>query len=456
MLNWTQLLSAERMTGLQDGRRVTEGHSGRTDFERDYHRILFSYPFRRLQGKTQVFPMPGNDHIHNRLIHSLEVASVGSSLGKEAGAELLKRHPELEKDRGLHPSDFGDIVSAACLGHDLGNPPFGHAGEEAIARWFTQQKEKNNPFFDDLTQQQSLDLLHFEGNAQGFRIVSSLSMYQQAGGMRLTAATLGAFSKYPQESFRVAPKQAGVKPHVAQKKFGYFHSEQGLFEQLADHLGLGQPGAYQRHPLAWLMEAADDICYAIMDVEDGFLINRFSFTDVLDMFQPITGTTLTKAAHKGSERETVNHLRSQAITRLVSQVVKVFCDNEQGMLDGSFATSLIDVIPDKAHMEHISHQSTERCYKALEVVEILLAGYKVIGSLLDIFIPVALRQGSDRYDQDILRLLPPEVSAATSTYERILTVVDYIAGMTDEYATTMYKRLTGIEMPSARVIGSPR
>jgi dGTPase len=444
-MSWTRLLSSRRA----DGEPGTGRPEQRSDFERDYHRILFSYPFRRLQGKTQVFPLPSNDHIHNRLTHSLEVASVGRSLGKAVGAAICQRHPELVA-AGFHASDFGDIVSAASLAHDIGNPPFGHAGEDAIARWFRDRRE--DPLLAGLAPHERVDLEHFEGNAQGFRIIARLSMYAQAGGMRLTAATLGTFAKYPQSS-----RHQRCAPHVARKKFNYFHAEAAAFRGVAEACGLlpwDEPEAWCRHPLAYLVEAADDICYTVLDAEDGYLTERFSFSEICELLEPIA--RIPRADGGGSHDEHVNRLRAKAIGALIDQVVAAFLDHEPALLDGSLASDLLSGVPAAPQVEAIKAISVPRCYHDHEVIQILLVGYRVVADLLDIFMPVVLGSKGERYEHHIRTFLPEEVRQAETPYQRVLAVTDFISGMTDEYAITTYRRLTGIELPGSRVVAAKR
>lgn len=437
---WNSFLSSNRIDNIS-GNKTDNSTGSRTDFERDYHRILFSYSFRRLQGKTQVFPKPVNDHVHNRLTHSLEVASVGRSLGKLVGAKILEKNSDLDKK--FHSSDFGDIVSAACLAHDLGNPPFGHAGEDAIGRWFQTHRDclKNA----ELAEDEIKDLETFEGNAQGFRVVSRLSGYGTShGGMRLTCATLAAFSKYPQSSI-----YKGDNSSVARKKYSFLSSEKEIFKSIAKELNLKPTeNDYQwnRHPLAFLVEAADDICYSIMDAEDGYLLSRFSQPEIKDMFSPIIGDNQDLLGN-ASKTEQVNQMRAIAINNLAEETVEAFVKNEEKIVSGEFNKSIIDIIPSSNHIENIKSITRERCYNAPEVLEILVAGYTIIGNLLDIFIPAILAKKPTIHEKRSLLLLPRPKAKSETDYEKILSVTDYISGMTDEFAISLYRRLTGIELP---------
>ena len=436
-MSWLNLLTADRF-----GKMLGGAVEGRTHFERDYDRILFSDSFRRLGGKTQVFPFSGNDHIHNRLTHTLEVASVGRSLGKNVGEVIIQRHSELA-EAGLHSSDFGDIVAAACMAHDIGNPPFGHSGEESIGAWF--DKHTDHTWLADLNAAQKADLCFYEGNAQGFRIIGKTDMYRGAGGMRLTMATMAAFAKYPQGSL-LRKSGAGV----SQKKFGFFQSEAQDFATVAEHTGLlphTQPGSWHRHPLAYLMEAADDICYLIIDVEDGYKLRHFSLQEVRDLLEPLAGGQ--QGGPDVSANEEVSRLRAKSIGRLVRECIQVFLDNEKGLLDGTFDRSLIDEVPSILALQQIKDMSAERCYNAHEVISILLAGYKVVEDLLDQFVPAVLKEegACNRFDRNLRDLLPDHWQQACSNYERLLVVTDFIAGMTDQYALNLYRTLTGIALP---------
>jgi len=444
-MDWLRLLTARRY----DESGSSSAPATRSDYERDYHRILFSYPFRRLQGKTQVFPLPTNDHIHNRLTHSLEVAAVGRSLAKTVGRVVIERHAELAEN-GLYHGDFGDVVAAACLAHDLGNPPFGHAGEDALSRWF--RRDENQRWLGALSQQQQQDLKRFEGNAQGLRIATRLSTYTQEGGMRLTAATLGTFAKYPQSSLH-----AGRSEHIARKKFNFFASEEVIFRSVAEAVGLipwGDGAAWHRHPLAYLVEAADDICYIVMDAEDGYLTERFSFSEVCDLLEPLA--KLSRHDCTGSHDERVNRLRARAISRLVVQVAEVFLAVEPQLLAGTVDRPLLERVDDAPALSQIEELSVQRCYNDHDVIQVLLAGYRVIGELLDIVVPVILETETGRYARHIMDFLPVEVAQASGPYERLLTITDFISGMTDDYAITTFRRLTGIELPGTRDVAAKR
>lgn len=264
MMQWEQLLSLRRQGDTNKRLRIEQDET-RLGFEVDYDRVIFSSAFRSLQDKTQVIPLSKTSFVHTRLTHSLEVSVVGRSLGRTVGKAILEKHPHLLKVHGYQFNDFGAIVAAAALAHDIGNPPFGHSGEKAIGNYFLNGKGKR--FKSKLTEKEYQDLVDFEGNANGFKILTE-SKNGVEGSLRLSYSTLGAFMKYPKESLPKKPTS-----HIADKKYGVFQSEKEFFVEVAQELGLQKKDASQlsfnRHPLAYLVEAADDICYTIIDFEDG-------------------------------------------------------------------------------------------------------------------------------------------------------------------------------------------
>lgn len=437
-MNWEQLLSSAR-----SGNKGVSSAQDRSAFEADYDRIIFSYPFRRLQDKTQVFPLPEQDFVHNRLTHSLEVSSVGRSLGKRAGEEIVKRHSL----KNVTANDIGTIVSAAALAHDVGNPPFGHSGEEAISSFF-----KNNASLNWLKENTSeiewKDLENFEGNAQGFRLIN-----QKEHGLSLTHATLGAFTKYPKNVS--APRE---KSRVSQKKYGFFQSEKEAFYESAETLGLHNLGesTWTRHPLAFLVEAADDICYHIIDLEDGCTLGLVSLEETIDLLKPIVGDRFNreKLEEKKFLHEKLGTLRALAINELITQTVEVFLANEEAMLQGSFDQSLTDMLPVAEAMQHIKKVSIEKIYRAKIVVEKEVAGYEVLNGLLDTLIHSAqgfLSENPTTYHKMVVRTLPEHIKEAVeqkSAYKAIRLMLDYISGMTDTHALASYRKLKGMALPS--------
>jgi dGTPase len=438
---WTQLLSYQRLNQKSDSPEST-----RSAFEQDYDRIIFSHPFRRLQDKTQVHPLPEHDFVHTRLTHSLEVSSVGRSLGRRVGEVLIQRHEDLSARFSSH--DFGTVVASASLAHDLGNPPFGHSGEDGLSDFFLHHEgQKYKPHFSE---QEWTDLTHFEGNAQGFRILNK-SQYQ---GLRLTLATLGAFTKYPCASF-VQTRDTSKK---SQKKFGFFKTEQELFHEMANQLGLikNAENAWTRHPLAFLVEAADDICYNIIDLEDGCRLGLVSVKDTIELLAAILGADFNpeKAERIKSIDEKIGVLRAMAIGKLITDVVDVFLQNEKAILTGTFDQALTDLGSYKNELKQIIDISITKIYRARHVVEIESAGFEVLPGLLEEFIKAAeylIKKNQARKYSNLARLLPYETSQIIlnqpdNTYLHFREIIDFISGMTDSHALSLYRRIKGISM----------
>ena len=440
-MNWVQLLSSQRI-----GHKATTGEQSRSAFEQDYDRIIFSHPFRRLQDKTQVHPLPEHDFVHTRLTHSLEVSAVGRSLGKKAGEVVLQRHPELAGKSTLF--DFGAIVAAASLTHDLGNPPFGHAGEDAISDFFLHHAFGQG-FQSRVTETQWEELVRFEGNAQGFRILNK-SQY----GLKLTFATLGAFTKYPCPAF--FPQRD--KSKRSQKKFGFFESEEELFGEVASPLGLirREKNVWCRHPLAFLVEAADDICYSIIDLEDGCRLGLVGFEETVDLLAPILGGKLDRAklTKRTGLNEKLGTLRAMAIGELIEAATVVFLDHEQAMLDGEFDQALMDLCEFSKSIKIIGDVSARKIYHAPNVVEIEAAGHEVLPGLLHEFIQAAIQLaqgGKSRKYQNLGMLLPEETRREIqqhpdNPYHLLRLCIDFISGMTDRHAISLYRKIKGISL----------
>ncbi len=451
-MDWSALLSADRL----GSDRPTPLDPLRSPFIVDSDRVVFSSAFRRLQDKTQVFPLADNDYVRTRLTHSLEVASVARSLGVRVGAEIVKRDGLAPR---FHASDFGAIVSAAALAHDLGNPPFGHSGEDAIRHWF-----KTSPIAKrtrgELSPEERADFETFEGNAQGFRIVTRLQMPDNPG-LRLTCATLGAFTKYP----RAAMLPARVKVSgIGAKKFGFFHAERALFAEVAARTGLIRRarGAawWSRHPLAFLVEAADDICYRLVDFEDGFRLKFLPFEEVRAAFLAVTGDPKDpeRAARMKDPKDQIAFLRAQAIGASIQQVADVFLKNEAAILAGEFDEELLSLdLPARAALQHIKDRSRATIYATPRGVEIEAAGYEVLGGLLDVFYGAAddlARHGekATRKSEKLLSLVPAQFLGVDGKpdpepYPRLLRMTDFVSGMTDSYAVSLYKKVRGISLP---------
>jgi dGTPase len=440
-MNWTSLLSTRRLHQRADSQEST-----RSAFEQDFDRIIFSHPFRRLQDKTQVHPLPEHDFVHTRLTHSLEVSSVGRSLGRRVGEVIIERHADLKNSYTSH--DFGTIVASASLAHDLGNPPFGHSGEEGLSDFFKHHEGQHyKPFFSEL---EWADLTSFEGNAQGFRILNK-SQYQ---GLRLTAATLGAFTKYPcPSSF-----DGRNKSRKSQKKFGFFQTEQALFDETAIQLGLLKQSehVWSRHPLAFLVEAADDICYNIIDLEDGCRLGLISLEETIELLANILGNDFNpeKAARIKSADEKIGVLRAMAIGKLITDVVDVFLQHEEDILNGKFDQSLTDLGSYKNELKQIIGISIEKIYRARHVVEIESAGFEVLPGLLNEFTKAAeqaVKNNQAKKYTNLMRLLPPETlqviqANPDNTYLHLREVIDFVSGMTDRHALSLYKKIKGFQI----------
>lgn len=452
-MQWSQLLSRHRL----GSDKAPDGTPARTDFQRDFDRVVFSSAFRRMQDKTQVFPLSGVDYVRTRLTHSLEVSSIGRSLGTLVGEELLKRH-DLP---GSQPSDFGDIVAAACLAHDIGNPPFGHSGEDAIRHWALTANYGQRRV-GALNPAEREDFLTFEGNAQGFRILTRLQNPDNRGGLQLTCATLAAFTKYPRESWLGGNQYDGVSA----KKQGFTHEELPLFREVAEAVGLlprdDRYAVWHRHPLAFLVEAADDISYRVIDIEDGYRLGHFSYDEVRELFWPMISDPAKQEPRLNRIREDkakIEFLRAKVIGEAIHQVKGCFLDHEEDILAGRFDAPLLDHVMMTDHLEGLIERARQRIYCAREVVEVQTAGFQVVGELLERF-----SQGMDDiadngdkaspHSRMLTRLIPeqfigPERVPSDSLYTRLLRLTDFVSGMTDSYAVSLYKKITGISLPGS-------
>lgn len=442
-MEWTRLLSTTRL-----GQSRQNLKEGRTEFNTDHDRIIFSSAFRRLQDKTQVFPLAETDYVRTRLTHSLEASNIGRTLGTLAGRRILAATPV----EGLSEDDFGAVVATAALAHDIGNPPFGHNGEDAIREWFRSTREGTD-VINALQEGDRADFLHFEGNAQGFRIINRLQYPDRPYGMRLTCATLGAFMKYP----CTADRMSGADSHF--KKYGLFAPEQHIFAEAADVLGLQRTGddicEWTRHPLAYLVEAADDISYSIADIEDGFRRNRVSYDDVYALLSPFIITDSEwwqdhlKAMRHPTER--VEFLRAMAIGGVVQSAVECFMDHQRQLLNGEYLPKGLT-----AHMtlsepfKTLRNVNFNAVYQDPQVVEIEAAGYDVMGKLLSAFGGAVFRQHmgtATSRDTTLLKLFPDSRHAEDGTlYAKMLEVTDFVSGMTDTSAVTLYKKLSGVAL----------
>jgi dGTPase len=443
-MNWNQIISTTRLG--QEELATNDIKHSRTQFQRDYDRIIFSSPFRRMQNKTQVFPLPGSVFVHNRLTHSLEVASVGRSLGsmfieRAESENLMVENPLFQ--------EIGSVISAACLAHDMGNPPFGHSGEDAIAQFF---KKSNEPRLrNELDEAQWKDFTQFDGNANAFRLLSHRFNGRRDGGFALTYTTLASIVKYPYESLLTE------KP-----KFGFFQSEKSIFANIASELGLLQtnenPVRYVRHPLVFLVEAADDICYQLMDLEDAHKLKIHNFEQtrflLMNFFDPQTETIQIDRINDtlnmvSDPNEQIAYLRASVIGKLVKQCVKVFWEKQNDIFSGNFQKALIDhVHPTSLEaIKNIKEVSLKNIYNDRSVVEIEISGYQIIGTLLEVFIEAILNP-KEGFSQKIIQLMPDQYGGShESTYEKVQAVVDFVSGMTDLYALDLYRKIKGINIP---------
>ena len=443
-MEWKQLISNKR---FGQEHKHAERHDDRSEFKRDYDRLIFSSAFRRLQNKTQVFPLPGSIFVHNRLTHSLEVASVGMSIGNDISRRVIQKRPEL-KDTLVE--EIGTIVSAACLAHDLGNPPFGHSGEKAIQTFFSEgpgQKIKSmvsSEFWDDIT--------HFEGNANAFRILTHRFKGRRQGGFVMTYSMLASIVKYP-----FASCLAGDHG-----KFGFFASDADSYRKIADELGIfcksapGEPLKYARHPLVYMVEAADDICYEIMDIEDSHKLKILSFAETEHLLLSFFDEDIQQKIRQRiideemtDENEKVVYMRASVIGKLENECVAAFLAHEEEILAGTFKGSLIDHISErqkKAYKE-CEKISYSKIYQSKPVLDIELSGYQIMATLMEVFVEAAVNP-SRFYSKQLLRRVSSQYDIENENLEeRIMAVIDYISGMTDIYALDIYQKINGISLP---------
>ncbi|WP_299676629.1 deoxyguanosinetriphosphate triphosphohydrolase [uncultured Dokdonia sp.] len=441
-MQWERLLSLKRQ-GDTNKRLRKEQDETRLGFEVDYDRIIFSSAFRSLQDKTQVIPLSKTDFVHTRLTHSLEVAVVGRSLGRQVGKQLLEKYPHLSEVHGYQFNDFGAIVAAAALAHDIGNPPFGHSGEKAIGDYFKNGNGKR--FASELTPKEYQDLCAFEGNANGFKILTE-SMPGAAGGLRLSYATLGAFMKYPKESLPVKPTK-----HIADKKFGFFQSEKQAFQDVAEELGLlqtrkGKDIGYARHPLTFLVEAADDICYTIIDFEDGINLGLISEEYALEYMVKLVPNINTKKYYELTTKAArVGYLRALAIGTLIDEAVTIFMKNEEAILEGAFAKALLDKSKYEAQIDDILKISVSNIYQSQEVVEKEIAGYEILSTLLDKRCNV-ITNTPTHYDTLVLKLFENSDREEMSLYQELMEVCNYVSVMTDSKSLRIFQKLKGLHI----------
>lgn len=427
----------------------------RTDFQRDFDRIIFSSAFRRLQNKTQVFPLPGSVFVHNRLTHSLEVSSVGRSLGSLAGEFIVQNfESELTEDsKNFYLYNLNNVIAAACLCHDIGNPAFGHSGEDAIASFFEKNESELKPKF---TEKEWADLVNFEGNANAIRILTHKQTGKDEGGTQLTYTTLASIAKYPCEAI------AKKKGHVNRKKFGFFQSEKQTFLNIANATKMmvesEEPTVFKRHPFVWLVEAADDICYNIIDMEDAHRLGIISTSDCENLFMDLIKSVNEKDAKRSAEKlllfsnknERISYLRAKVINALINKSTELYQQHFSEIIDGTLNKALLDIFKSESQsFQEVERFSIEKIYGHRSVVEIENAGYNVMYELLNHFIPPIIKEKSERkgFEKKALQLIPSQFIYEDGTvYEKVLGVLDFVSGMTDNFATDLYRKIKGIDI----------
>ncbi len=428
--------------------------ASRTDFQRDFDRIIFSSAFRRLQNKTQVFPLPGSVFVHNRLTHSLEVSSVGRSLGSIIGEFIFDTYKNdlTEDSKNFYLHNLGNVIAAACLCHDVGNPAFGHSGEDAIASYFERNEKDLKLKFNE---KEWADLVNFEGNANAIRVLAQRQQGKDDGGIQLTFSTLASIAKYPCEA---VAKKKGV---IHRKKFGFFQNEKDIFLEIAKSTNLilenEEPYIFKRHPIVWLVEAADDICYNIIDMEDAHRLGIVSTADCENLFFELiksesndTEKVKNKLASISNENEKISYLRAKAINALINKSLEIYKHHFETILQGNLNNGLLDIYKSENRaLQDIESFSIEKIYNHKAVVEIENAGYNVMYELLDHFIPSILKPEDERksYDKKALKLLPRQFVYEEGTdYQKVLGVIDFVSGMTDNFATDLYRKIKGIDI----------
>lgn len=439
-MNWNQLLSGKRF-GMEEYHERTHE---RTNFQRDYDRLIFSSPFRRLQNKTQVFPLPGSIFVHNRLTHSLEVSCVGRSLGNNVSKALIEKYGA----EAANFAEIGSIVSAACLAHDMGNPPFGHSGERAISAYFA---EGNGVRLQEQVLEEGgrwSDFVAFEGNANALRLLTHQFIGRRQGGFALTYSTLASIVKYPYASM-----------YTNKQKFGFFQTEEETYLRIVDELGIhrieGEDPIYARYPLVYLVEAADDICYQIMDIEDAHKLRILTSEETIDLLLSyFEGEHLAHVkrvmAMVNDTNEQIAYLRSSIIGLLVDECSRVFLEKEESLLNGDQLPSLIRMIHPTlfAAYQRCTEKAYDKIYKANEVLDIELAGHHIFSSLIDRLVD-AVMSPEHAYSKLLLRRIPDQYDTESPTvYGKIQCVLDYISGMTDVYALDLYRKITGMSLPA--------
>lgn len=448
-MDWKKLLSAQRL-GKSEATNIVRG---RSPFQQDFDRISFSSAFRRLQDKAQVFPLAESSYVRTRLTHSMEVACVGRSLGTGAGVYICDNY----RPDDIQPSDIGAIVAAASLAHDIGNPPMGHSGEETIRDWFCHSAIGQS-MAKKMTAKEQADIVNYEGNAQGFRVLAKLQMPDNIGGMQLTCATLAAFAKYPVEAANIKKLST-----IGDKKFNFFQDDRDLFAQVAVNTGLhklpGQDYAWSRHPLVFLVEAADDISYHIVDFEDGHMLGIISYKEIEELFMNVIKDPGAKKyinTLQDNNRK-VEFMRAKAIGTLIGQVIDAFIKNHDAILAGELNQPLVELVPSAEALKVIQKRSVDDIYTYQRAVEIEAAGFELTEGLLNTFAGAmndcAENEKPSYRSKKMMKLIPEKYHTANnaSTYVRLLNLLDFISSMTDSYAVALYKKIKGISLPSGNM-----
>lgn len=456
MMDLNQLYSGKRLG-------VDLSKDTRTEYQRDFDRIIFSSAFRRLQNKTQVFPLPGSVFVHNRLTHSLEVASVGRSLGSLVGEFIAKKFKEnlTKESRSFYRHNLYNVISSACLCHDIGNPAFGHSGEDAIASFFEKKEAELKPRFSE---EEWTDFIHFEGNANAIRILTQKQNGKLEGSIGLTFATLVSIAKYPCESI------ARKKGILHRKKFGFFQSEKENFLKIAKETKMIEespsPVIYKRHPFVWLVEAADDICYNIIDLEDSHRLGIIDHDKCVNLLLDLIGSLDEKGIDGLKDRhnlivdknEKISFLRAKSIGHLIQKAAKAYENHVEEILNGTLDKPLLSLVDEgrNSHAEEVLKEieifSIENIYNHHAVVEIENAGFNVMSELLGHFIPPILNgENRSKSDEKAVKLIPNQFLYEEGTdYQKVMGVLDFVSGMTDNYATELYRRIKGIEIGMRR------
>lgn len=452
-MDWNSLFLNKRLGST--GSKISDDI--RSEFEKDFDRIVFSSSFRRLQDKTQVIPLPVSDFVHTRLTHSFEVSSVGRSLGKIVGSEIIKRN---KLSAAITENEISNIAASACLAHDIGNPPFGHSGEDAIRNYFINLGGK---YFKDKINDEDkwADLINFEGNANGLRMLTHDNL-NASGEIRLTYSTLAAFTKYPTKANK-NPGDIATANRISHKKFGYFISEKEIFEKIFTEMEIDKltPYSYLRHPLSFLVEAADDICYRIIDFEDGLRIKLVPYETGFGILKSIiTNFDETRFKSIGDKRLQIGYLRAKVINELIRECSEIYLDNEKDILSGKFDKPVLGESKSIKALNEIEKISIEKIYNSENVIYIESAGFNVISELLNLFITAIndLHEIGEKklriekpHSANLIKLLPPQFmnygKPDNDLYLRILKICEFISGMTDTYAVSLYRKMKGIDIP---------